>query len=341
MAGLYDADKQLKMPGYMKGVINAVSSEAKFIALVGHAPASANKLAEWDVDMPERQGDPTGVEGADKTGDFGKYLPKQLRVYAQRVQSKGWKVTDLSELTDTASVKGKQAAADQRAKDASNGMLSVQDLLLGNQDTADGGDAVDSKDRTRAVFSWLDNAAQGVYPVHADCRPLAGQNYAGTLAGFTEDVFAAQLRVAGERIGRDVDLVGYCGSELTQHMSNWNKVVPVTAASEASTLQVVSKQDDKRIIRKVQFFDFDGASVKTVLQRRLMMDLTTGAAVASAYTTKSGVFLDMSMWFLEWLEAWHNMNLTNEGGGPRGFHKGWLRLVCKYPGGQIRALINS
>jgi hypothetical protein len=340
MAGLYDADKQLKMPGYLKGVLNAINMEAAFLTLLGHGPAVANKLAEWDVDMPTRSGDPTGQEGLDKSTGFAKHIPKQLRVYAQRVESPGYLVTDLAELTDTASVKGKQAAADQRAKDAASGLLSVQDMLLGNQDTANGGDAVDSKDRTRSVFSWLDNAAQATYPVPVECRPTAGQNYAGTLAALTEDEFAARLRLAGEVVGRDVDLVGYCGSALIQHMSDWGQKVPVTAASESSTRQLVSKQDEKRIIRKVTFFDFDGASVKTILQRRMMMDLAADNA-ATAYTTRSGVFLDMAMWTLEWLEPWKHMALLDQGGGPRGFHKGWLRLVCKYPGGQIRALIGS
>jgi hypothetical protein len=340
MAGLYDADKQLKMPGYLKGVLNAINMKAAFLALIGHGPATANKLAEWDVDYPTRSGDPTGAEGADKTSGFISHLPKQLRVYAQRVQSKGYMVSDLAELTDTASVKGKQAAADQRAKDAASGLLSVQDMLLGNQDTANGGDATDGKDRTRSVFSWLDNAAQGVLPVPVECRPTAAQNYASTLALFTEDEFMARLRLAGEQIGSDVDLVGYCGSELIQHMSTWGSRVPVTAASEANTRQVVSKQDDKRIIRKVSFFDFDGASVKTILQRRMLCDLSADNT-ATAYTTKSGVFLNMAMWSLEWLDPWKHMELLDQGGGPRGFHKGWVRLVCKYPGGQIRVYINS
>jgi len=340
MPGLYDVDKQLKMPGYLKAVLNAVNMKAAFLALLNHGPNVANKLAEWDVDMPVRSGDPTGTEGADKTDGFTKHLPKQLRVYAQRVQSLGYMVTDLAELTDTASVKGKQAAADQQAKDAASGLMSVQDMLLSNQDTATSADAGDGKDRTRGVFRWLDNAEQGVLPVPAECRPSANQNYAGTLALFTEDEFASRLRVASEQVGQDVDLVGYCGSELTQHMADWENRVPVTAATEMVTRQVVSKQDDKRIIRKVQFFDFHGASVKTILQRRMLTDLTA-ANVSTAYTTKSGVFLDMSKWTLEWLEPWKHMALLDQGGGPRGFHKGWLRLVCKYPGGQIRAYINS
>lgn len=338
MAGLYDADKKLPMPGYMKGVLNAVNMRAAFLYLIPHGPAIPSRKATWGVDMPNRQGDPTGAEGSDKTDGFEKHVPEELECYAQRVESRGWKVTDLSNVTDTFMVKGKQSPAEQQAKDAANGLMAVQNLLLGNQDTASAKTADDGMDRTRAAFCWLDSTAQGVLPVPATVRPETSQNYTGSLAAFTEAVFMEALRVAGEQIEQDVDLVGYVGSLLAQHMANWNAIVPVTAATEASTRMVTSKQDEKRIIKKVQFFDYEGASVKTILQRRLACD-SDGAK--TAYTPRSGLFLNMQHWVLEWLEPWHHFPLLDQGGGPRGFHKGWVRLVCKCPLGQVRAYIGS
>ena len=340
MAGLYDVDKKLPMPGYMKGVLNAVNEEAAFLQLLSHGPAIANKLAEWPVQLPSRRGDPTGTEGSDKTTGFGKRVPQVLECYAQRVESEGWLITDLAGLTDTASGTGRTEAARQQAMDAKAGLLAVQDMLLSNQDTATSASASDGKDRTRGVFSWLDNEAQDVLPVDSGCRPTSSMNYASTLAAFTEDVFEGNLAAAGEQVDRDVDLVGYVGSDLAAHMADWNNKVPVSATSEASTRQVVSKQSDERIIKKVTFFDYHGASVKTIMQRRMLCDISNGNA-KTAYTTRSGVFVDMSMWVLEWLEAWKHVSLLDQGGGPRGFHKGWVRLVCKNPMGQFRAYINS
>jgi len=340
VAGLYDVDKKLPMPGYMKAVLDAVSEEAAFLYLLGHGPAVANKLAEWAVQLPKRRGDPTGTEGTDKTSGFTARTPEVLRGYAQRVESEGWMITDLAGLTDTNTGTGKTEAARQQAMDGKAGMLAVQDMLLSNQDTATSADASDGKDRSRGVFSWLDSVAQSVLPVPAGCRPTTAQNYTSTLALFTEDAFISALQAAGEQMERDVDLVGYVGSALAQHMADWDFKVPVTAASEQATRQVVSKQDDKRIIRKVQFFDYHGSTVKTIMQRRMLCDIANANA-KTAYTTRSGVFVDMSQWKLDWLEPWKHMPLLDQGGGPRGFHKGWVRLVCKNPMGQIRAYIGS
>ena len=340
MGALYDVDKKLPMPGYLKGVLGAVNEEAAFLTLLGHAKTTASKLAQWGVEIPGRNGDPTGAEGTDKTDGFETTLPEVLKNYAQRVQSTGWMISDLAGLTDTAMESGKALAANKQAADARKGLLSVQDMLLSNQDTVDSADAGDSKDRTRAVYSWLDSAAQGVFPVPASVRPTTAQNYTSTLALFTEEAFQTALRAAGEQVDKDVDLLGYVGSDLAQHMAYWDCKVPITANTEASTRSVVSKQDDKRIIRKVQFFDYHGASVKTIMQRRMLCDIANANA-KTAYTTRSGVFVDMSMWQLEWLEPWKHFPLLDQGGGPRGFHKGWVRLVCKCPMGQIRAYIGS
>ena len=123
-------------------------------------------------------------------------------------------------------------------------------------------------------------------------------------------------------------------------MANWNQVVPVTQSTEQGTRVVTSKQDEGRIIKKVTFFDYHGATVKTIMQRRMLCDLTSDGA-KTAYTTRSGVFIEMKNWVLEWLDPWHHMPLLDQGGGPRGFHKGWVRLVCKCPLGQVRAYIGS
>lgn len=337
MGALYDADKKLPMPGYMKGVLNAINTKAAFLYLLPHGPAEAARLAQWDLEIPLREGDPTGAEGADAGDDFQAQVPVELSVYAQRVETTPWKITDLAALTKTSGRTGPQEVAYQQARNGANGLLAVQDMLLGNQDTASRATADDQMDRTRAVYKWLDSTAQGVLPVPDDARPTVAQNYTGTLAAFTEDAFETALRAAGEQIDDDVDLVGYVGSDLAQHMANWNHIVPVTQATEQSTRVVTSKQDEKRIIKKVTFFDYHGASVKTIMQRRMLCS----AGAKTAHTTRSGVFLNMQSWALEWLEPWHHMPLLDQGGGPRGFHKGWVRLVCKCPLGQVRAYIGS
>lgn len=339
MAGLYESDLVVKMPGYFKGVFDAVNQRADFLGVIRHVPAQKNKLAEWTVRIPNRRGDPTGKEGADKTSGFGKRTPRKLSCYGQRVESEGWMVTDLAELTDTNDVKGARQAADQQAQDGTEGLLAVQDMLLTAQDTANGADATDDMDRTRGVFSWLASDAQTVLPVHADVRPTSAMRYASTLALFTEAAFKTMLQAASEQIDRDVDLVGYVGSALADQMALWSILVPTTT-NIANASQVVSKVSDMSIERKVTFFRFMGMQAKNVVQRRMLCDLSAANA-KTAYTTRSGAWINPEMWELDWMEAWHHVPLLDQGGGPRGFHRGWCRLRCKCPMGQVSAYIGS
>ena len=339
MAGLYEADLVGKIPGYMQAVLDAVSEEAAFLAMVKHQPAVKNKLAEWSVQLPKRRGDPTGTEGADKTTGFEKRVPKLLRVYGQRVESDGWQVTDLAENTDTNVGAGAKEAARQKALDASAGLLAVQDLLLSTQETASSADAEDGKDRTRSVHRWLDSTEQAVLPVDSSIRPTTSMRYTSTLAAFTEAAFKAMLSAASEQVDKPVNLTGLVGIDLANTMAAWNILVPYSSNVQA-TPSVVSQASSGVMERKVSFFRWHDMEVKTIVQRRLYCDASSSNA-KTAYTTRSGFFIDPGMWRIDWLEPWHHMPLLDQGGGPRGFHKGWCRLVCKNPMGQCTAYIGS
>jgi len=339
MAGLYESDLVGKVPGYMRAVLDAVSEKAAFLAMVKHAPAVKNKLAEWAVQLPLRRLNPTGKEGADKTDGFEKRVPKMLRVYAQRVQSDGWQVTDLAESTDTTVGPGAKEAARQKAMDASAGMLAVQDMLLGTQETISSADAGDDMDRTRSVYRWLDSDAQAVYPVDAGIRPTSAMRYTSTLAAFLESAFKTMLTAASEQIDESVVLTGLVGIDLANHMASWNILVPTTT-NVAATPSVVSQAAGGVLERKVSMFRWHDMEVKTIVQRRLFIDLENGAA-KTAQTTRSGFFIDPAMWQMDWLEPYRHMPLLDQGGGPRGFHKGWCRLRCANPMGQCTAYIGS
>ena len=336
MAKLYDYDKPLKISGYLAPLLNTVSEEAKFLTLVRHGESPAAVLAEWSVDLPKRSGDPTGAEGADKTDGYSNSVPEVLRGYAMRVESAGWHVTDLSELTATAYSARKAEAARQQAKDAKAGLLAVQDYLLGDHDTQDG-HGNDNKYKTRSVYSWLSTSAQSNLPVPAACRPR--QSYSGTLSDFDEAALQRLLAGAADEIDQDVNLVAFVGPSLGLHMASFAARAKAVDGVAQFT-QLVSPQDANRIVRKVQFFDYVGGSVKVVVQRRQFVNLA-GPNTHTEYTGCSGFFIDPSVWGLDWMQPWHHEPQDDNGGGPRGFHKGWVRLVCKCPLGQFAVKISD
>lgn len=335
MGALYDYTKPGKYPGYLRAVLDVISEDAPYLALVGHGESAPAALAEWPVDMPRRNGSPVGKEGADKSSGYDYSIPAMLSCYAMRVESKGWMVTDLAQLTKTAISNPKAEAARQQAKDAKAGLLSVQDYLLGDNDTRTGY-GNDNEYKTRSVFSWLSTSAQSNCPVPENCRPT--QRYTGTLDNFTEDALTALLVGAASEIDRDVNLVGFCGPSLALHMANFAARAKAVDGV-AQFAQLVSPQDANRLVRKVQFFDFVGGSVKVVVQRRQFINLTGN--VSTEYTGRSGFFVDPTKWELEWLEPWHHIGQDDNGGGPRGFHKGWMRHICKCPLGQFAVKISD
>lgn len=337
MGALYEGDLVLKKPDYQAAVLNVVNLKAPFMLLLPEGPTVKQMIGQWPVVGYGTHEDPTAAEGVDKTSGFGSYVPDLLTGVAQIFASAGWKVTDLASLIDSWQ-SARAGLGFQQAKDAENLVLSMEKLLLASRECQVASGA--AKYQTRAVWNWLLNTAQAVYPVPEALRPTSAQRFTGTLAAYTESAFKAQVKAAFEQVDQDVDLVGFVGIALKTQMSSFGDKIPVTASTEAVRRQLASKITDERVKSKVDFFEYDGGSVKTIAMPRLLCDLAAGGAKTD-YTTRSGVFLDMDKWNMQWLQRMKPLPLTDEGGGPRGYHKAIGRLCCKTPQGQFSAYISA
>lgn len=339
MAGLYEADKTLKMPDYHTGIVRSVSLKDPLIAALekgGMAPASPHTapLAQWSEELEGEHADPAVAEGVDKTTGFGSYVPETLGVYWQPARSAGWLVTKEATLTDSAYRNGKADAAYQRAKDAENFLLSIGKVLAGTQETR--APAAGVAALTRSIPNWLLTTAQAVQPVPATCRPTAG--YASTMALFTEDVLQDELAKAVAQVNRDLSLTAYVGLALKTHMSLFNNKIAIAASTEASTVSVTTTPGKRQM--KVDFFEYDSVLLKVFTMHRMFCDMSSSGAT-TAKTTRSGFFIDPEQWKLEWIQRITHFAGLNQGGGERGWHEAVCRLRCWSPRAQFKVEIES
>jgi hypothetical protein len=93
---------------------------------------------------------------------------------------------------------------------------------------------------------------------------------------------------------------------------------------------------DKALVQIVNTFEFDAGVVTTIPNFNLARDIDTGAA--TAYSPRSGLFVDMSMWNFAALQGYENADLPDLGGGPRGYIDVVYLIRCLNALGQFRVL---
>ncbi len=329
---LYTVDRPMQVNDYQEGLIRSKDSEATFLKMLRDGKRITQWTSSWAVKSFAKRRDPVGAEGADKTSGWGKKTPTELNGSAEVFVSEGWLVTEEAEAMPAGydSKTGVEAAR-QRLMDGQDLLLSIESILLSDQEAVEYSSGVNR--RTRGAFKWLDPTQGSFQPVPAAVRPSAAQFFTGAFAAYDEDAFKAQIKAAAIQKNRPVNLMGACGMDLKDKLSMFNIKVPVTA-NIADTRSVNSNDGVFKMV--VDIFQYDGGTVRTYWQPGLLPDRTDATEfVDGDFTSQSGLFLDMEMWAMNWLLRVKHYEVQNNGGGKRGFHKGTGRLQCLNPMGQF------
>jgi hypothetical protein len=333
---MYELSQPNKLQEIGDTIFVVEATDTPVMAMLKRGSTPKQMLSEWPVKFYEDQ-EFDGTPDGDDIAEFSKTDRDKIQGYAMWQRSKGWFVSKLANLTRSAGVKGKEAA-EQMASDAVKLALRMEKQVCSDQDTQqEGGGKVY---RSRGIFSWLSESAQGVLPVPANYRPPSGSTYTGAVADFSPASMEGLLEAAAERQNSRVDLVFPCGIKLKRQMSTWAQRDPDAEADEAAAL-VAYNQDAgaKRILQIVNFFEFDAGSVKAMAHFRLLCDVATGAKTAK--TSRSGAGLSLKMWEVAYLQAPTNWQEPPKSGGPRGYHDSVYILKCLMPAGQIAVVCSS
>ena len=328
MAGIYERDQVLKVAEVGDTIFVAQSDKVPFGRLLKRGKKPAQMVSSWPAQLyPDRKFMGT-LDGTDMT-TFNHTNREMLEACAMWLRTEGWMVTRLANLTQTHGVKGKEEA--KQAKDDSLILAQmIEKQLLSNSDTAIESGATPFC--SRGVFSWLSVIAQAFKPVPANFRPAALCAFTAALATYLPSSMEAQLEAAATQKKGKVDLTGFVGIKLKTQMSTWAQRHVEDVNTAQATQRFNLDAEDKKLLRVVDFFEFDAGEVKVFPSWHLLHTPATG--VATANSSRSGAFLDLSMWELCFLDnpaAWLE---PQKSGGPRGYHDAVYILKCLNPTGQ-------
>lgn len=336
MAGMYETTQR------SSGMVIQEIGDAIFIAESTQNPVSrllkrgrkpVQMLSEWPAQVyPDRAFEGT-LDGTD-ISTFNHTERDKLSGYGMLLRTAGWMSTKLANLTQTAGVK--QEKAKQMADDGILLARMIERQILSNDDTRaeSGGDAY----RSRGMHLWLDDGAQGVLPVPASYRPATACLYESTLNAYKPSDVEVQLNAMATAKLAPVDLLLIAGLKLKARMSKWAQHdTDVSGETLAQTWNL--NASEKAFMQIVDSFTFDAGRFKSILSFHQLCTAATGAATTS--TPRSGLFVDLDMWELNFLQAPTHYELQDEGGGPRGFHDAVYILKCLNPLGQGRVNVSA
>ena len=330
MPGMYEKDQPMKIAELGDTIYIAEATKTPFSAMLKRGKEPVQMLSQWPVQIyPTRKAKGT-MDGFD-ISSFNKTTREQMEAFAMWLMTEGWMVSKLADLTKTAGV-GKKEKAKQASDDSLILAQMVERQLLSADDTA-AEETPATPFTSRGAFSWLSTTAQTVRPVPANFRPASGCVYSGALESFMPADMETMLEVAATAKKGAVDLMAYCGLKLKRQMSTWAQKV-TTVADITQIVQTTQSAAEKKISQVVDFFEFDAGKVKTMVSFYLRCDTSTGAN--TDYTPRSGLFLDLTMWELAFLQAAASYLCPPASGGARGYNDVVYILKCLNALGQCK-----
>jgi len=258
-------------------------------------------------------------------------VPREEVTAVQQLYRRPWRVSRFADKTKIAGVpKGERGR--QRTKALIILKFMVESRILCNADcSVDNG--TDTPNRTRGAFKWLETGAQALFPVPAGYRPSSDVRYTGALSSLTEDAFRALMDEAYDMRRGESQLHGFVGTKLKKVFDYFTVRVDAGSANETYPVRTFNaQQESKKVIACVDMLEFSTGNVSLHLSSYLYRTPTTGAKTANS--ARSGLFLDMDMWSLAYMDAPALYDLENQGGGPRGYADCIMGSKCYNPLGQ-------
>lgn len=327
MPAMYEANQVGKRQEILDAVFNVEAAETPFLSSLKVGKKPLQMLASWIAEVYPAVASTGIIDGTAATAPtrVDRY---ELQGCAQFFRQQ-WGVTSLAEVTETAGVKNE--AAHQMMAAMLLAKRQMEQQFLSTDDCA--AQSGDTPWTTRGVLTWLQNGAQTNYAVNAALRPGTGVIHEGTVAALTETVFRAMLDTAYQVTKSPLTLDGYVGVDLKAHFDDWTNIFPV-ASTTSQPRTVYQARDPKAYESNVDFLKFSTGLIRLQLNPYIAVTTSTGAA--TAYTPKSGVFLNTKMWDVGYLLKPANTNLPKDGSGTKGFIDAVALLRCLNPLGQLK-----
>jgi hypothetical protein len=298
-----------------------------FLALLKSGKKPVQKESNWPVFQLGRSGYAGALDGA-PAGTANNQSRDSLKSVAQWVR-KVWSVSHYAELTEAYGVSDEvKFQKEQALKDLRQGlemlMLSAQDCAVESGETPN---------KTRGAAMWLANSGHNAeYPIASDFVVSSGSIYTGTLAAFDAAACEAVLRNASmDRYGA-VTLDAQVGPALKARMDDYGAHDIKATSSNAALKMFNAQASDKEYLNVIDFFQFSSGLVRTHLNYNLWRD--AAGAKTAVLSNAGGLFLDMKMWEIAFMDAINHDDLPFDGGSKKGQWHATAMLKCFMPKGQ-------
>jgi hypothetical protein len=335
MPALTEAEQVGKREELADFVTNIEAQATPFTTMVPKGKKPNQTLIQFQMErFPDT--DHEGVLDGEDVATFDSVGRKM----AQALPQKQWwnpAVTDFAEESTVAGEGGKTEMARQKIK----GLIILKRKLerrnLSNIDCAVE-DGAAQPFETRGAIMWLSNAAQGVYPVDATFRTPTASRHTGTLAALTEDAFNALFQSAFAQRKGPASYKGLVGVALKRHISRYSTYTD-DSASQTPSRTFNQDAKSKALINVIDKLVLDTGEVDLMLSSFLATAKDTGAA--TAYTSRSGIFIDPANWTMWYTRQPRVKDLEDRGGGPRAIIDAIAALGCRNPLGEVLVLSSA
>jgi hypothetical protein len=334
MPALFEVD-QVGKKDSLSDIIAVVDAEAcPFTSVVAKRSKTVNKLHHWQMKTYPRSGHKGVMDGVDAT-NWKHNGRKEVWAVAQKI----WSLPAVSDFAEETEVAG--LSAGEMAGQIADGVVDVKRqtemrCLSNEESSVDDGNTVPNE--TRGLFKWVQNTAQTHLPVDAAFLTPAASIYTGTCAALSETLFK-DLFVSAYKVRKaPCNFKGFVGVELKKKISSYGAYSDDVASK--TNVRTFSQEADKKVLLDViDRIVLDTGTIDLFLAAFLYCDETTGAD--TAYTHKSGLFLDMSMIGMATNRRARVTKQEYKGGGEKAIVDEIFMLMCDNPSGMVAAKSNS
>ena len=298
------------------------AKEKPLLAMIKKGERVVNTLHRWQADgyaAPQLTG---VVDGTDiSTYENAAAQRKELKVYCQKSRRSAMVSEMAEDVSNVAGASEGEFARSIRIKLEELGR-DIESVLCSDNDTQvdDGSDAY----LTRGLGSWINNSAQGVFPVDSSFRPPTSSIDSTAMASLGESTFKGVLQSVYEQRGRAQDLVLLAGTDLKKTITGFTQYDSGAANVMAAVKSYNTQAKDRAIISNVTLYEGDFNRVQ------IHPSLLLASGVTDA-PTRRGYVLDMDTLEINWNKLPQVNRLPDLDGGPRAVVKAIYALTVKSP----------
>tara|TARA_R110002167_G_scaffold337245_3_gene544696 strand:- start:12651 stop:13676 length:1026 start_codon:yes stop_codon:yes gene_type:complete len=341
MPSLHEIDALAKPDSWADLIAVVESDKTPFTSMLKKVAKPNQVVHQWQCKKFKNIGFNGVLDGKDAT-EFDSNQGQELVGVSQKVWYNVGVSDFMEEVATVAGVKGSHFNG-QISEGIKVLSRSIEKRCLSNEDVSrDNG--VSTANETRGILKWSDNNFATGYSVPNDFQTPEANKYSGTMANFFENDFSDQgISCYKERKGPG-KMDGFLGIELKKRFTEFTSYqAPATASGPAVAGAV-----------PVRRFNFGDGSTLTNIIDRLVLDSGTYDLHSTsflrcdpvtgddtAYTHKSGIFLDMDMVSLAYTRMPRVTKLDYQGGGHKAIIDAIFMLTCDNPLTMLPVTINN